>query len=377
MKRYVEWDVRYLKAWNDLIGRVGGRLKAFQNERGWPNSTYYYRIGDNNKYGRAVKPDIDDMRALQKLYSSQIGEYWKTIVKEFGYEPEEFPIVMAAETEKAEPLVQENAGFNKEKISPDTSVTVNYYKSRDIGFKPTNNSLRPLERFLKKDRNGSSSYPRQTNPQIADIDVLESFEICPATEDDIFWIANKERGVYRDIDVMPPELIRRWYRKNPECFWMINRIGFGPVGNMYIFALKPAAFAKMLKGQILEREIRPADIYSRTESKKIRNLHFTSLVCPPPYRVGILYLLKDIIKIARKICDPHQIEYIYALEASSEGRNLLVNNGFTIVGNAEGRRDKHPYYSIRFVDLVSRISHRLNQNENEDFLEYFKQSKTL
>lgn len=204
-------------------------------------------------------------------------------------------------------------------------------------------------------------------PQLADINAIESIEIYPATENDIDWITVNERKVYDNpIDVMPRNLIQSWYRKNPDCFWMIKGFGGEIIGNIYIFPLKPSPLRKLINGEILEREIVAGDLYSRQQSDQITVLHICSFVCPSSSE-GVVKCIVSTLKILQNFCDPRQIEYIYALGASNSGVNLLKKNGFSIICDARNRRDKHPYYSIRFVDLLTRIFHRLSYDERREF----------
>jgi hypothetical protein len=179
------------------------------------------------------------------------------------------------------------------------------------------------------------------------------YRLVPANPDDLYWIADKEAVVFGHnlADVMPVELLQSWYRKNPACFWMIIRGGEERIGNIYIFPLKPEALHRLTAGEIMERDIKPQDLFSPGESARINALHITSLVCPNS-SAGVLYCLRHFSEIARAICDPRQISHIYALSASKRGDLLIRNSGFTEIVTAAERRDKHPYYAVKYSDFV-------------------------
>ena len=190
---------------------------------------------------------------------------------------------------------------------------------------------------------------------------MSSIEIHMATPDDVYWIADKEKEVYKGnpLDVMPLNLIQSWYRKNPACFWIIKGAGRERIGNIYVFPLKPDALEKLIRGEIFERDIRPADIYSRRESGKITALHICSLVCPDSSE-GTVQFMRNLPRIFESICGPGQLEYIYALSASPGGDNLLKRNGFSVVDNGTGRKDGHPFYRIVYKDLLARLNQRFS-----------------
>ena len=98
MKRYPTGDTRYRAIWDKLISMTGDNLWAFRKERQWASSSYYYRVSNYSSSGKAVKPDMDDMRALQKLYSEKLDREWAKIVTGFGYDPDSFPIISASKT---------------------------------------------------------------------------------------------------------------------------------------------------------------------------------------------------------------------------------------------------------------------------------------
>ena len=190
---------------------------------------------------------------------------------------------------------------------------------------------------------------------------MNLIDIHMATLDDIYWIADKEKDVYKGnpLDVMPLDLIQSWYRKNPACFWVITRSGGEKIGNIYVFPLKPSALEKLVKGEILERDISSIDIYSPRESDKITSLHICSLVCPD-CSGGTVQCMRHLPVIFKNICDPDQLKNIYALSASPEGENLLKRNGFSMVDNGTGRKDGHPCYSVKYEDLIASLNQRFS-----------------
>ncbi len=212
----------------------------------------------------------------------------------------------------------------------------------------------------------------KTSP-LVDQEDIESLGIYPATEDDIHWIANEEKDAYRGDDVMPFGLLKRWYKKHPACFWMIKRKSGERVGNIYMLPIVPTTMEKLINGQIQERDIVSKDLYSKDQSDQIRSLHICSLVCRKDSR-GCRTCLISIPIIVRSICNPLRLETIYSLEASPEGHNLLHRNGFSEICKKEGRKDKHPMYSIGFRDLVKNIASRIPEGEKQEFKKLLNQS---
>jgi hypothetical protein len=186
------------------------------------------------------------------------------------------------------------------------------------------------------------------------IDMYTNYRLAPATPGDLSWISEKEVAVYghNPADVMPFDLLLRWYRKNPSCFWMILRGDNERIGNIYLLPLKPPALDLLISGEIMERDIRPADIFSNRESAKITTLHIISLVCPGSSE-AVAYCLRNFTSIAGTICDPRRISRIYALSASKRGDSLLSKNGFKQIRSAAERKDGHPYYSAEYTDFIN------------------------
>jgi len=193
---------------------------------------------------------------------------------------------------------------------------------------------------------------------------MNLIDIHMATPDDVYWIADKEKDVYKGnpLDVMPLDMIQSWYRRNSACFWIFQRSGGERIGNIYIFPLKPNVLDKLVRGEILERDIRSEDIYSRRESGKITALHICSLVCPD-CREGTVQCIRNLPRIFKNICNPDQLNHIYALSASQEGENLLKRNGFSAINDGTGRKDGHPCYRVEYQDFLARLNRRLSKKK--------------
>jgi hypothetical protein len=181
-----------------------------------------------------------------------------------------------------------------------------------------------------------------------------NYRIIPATPDDLSWIAGKEEEVYghNPVDVMPVELLQSWYRKNPSCFWMIMRGNSERIGNIYVVPLKPDVLARLIAGEIKERDIKAKDIYSQSESSEINSLHVVSLVCQGSSR-AVLMCLRSFSQIVQTICNPRQVSHIYALSASVRGDSLIRHSGFQEIRSAAERSDGHPCYSIKYTDFIN------------------------
>jgi len=200
---------------------------------------------------------------------------------------------------------------------------------------------------------------------------IESLDIHRAELDDLQWISNLEKSVYkRPDDQMPFTKLKEWYGKNPNCFWIIKADG-ERIGNMYLLPVIPSTMERLRLGEVLEKEITAQDIYSPKQIDSIKSLYISSLVAkrdkPISRRVAAKFL-KNLPKISRCLSDPLKLEAVYSLSASPEGFKLLNNYGFTEICRAEIRKDKHSMYSVHFRDLVEKISKkRLSPDEAKEF----------
>jgi len=205
---------------------------------------------------------------------------------------------------------------------------------------------------------------RKTERAIAGIELLTTesteYAIDRATEEDIKWIAQLEAEVYSKEDAIPKHILEEWYSANPLGFFVI-RLKNGPkIGHLDILPLRPRTLKQFLDGYIVERDIRGDCLYTPEEKEQIRDLYVESIIIRPPKghtsSKALPYLLSNLLPIVRTICNPNNLEFVYAIAASSAGERLMKRLGFELRSRGEERKDRHPLFVARFAALAENVA---------------------
>lgn len=191
-------------------------------------------------------------------------------------------------------------------------------------------------------------------------DMAARYRIDPATPEEIDWIAQLESEAYSPKDAIPKHILKQWYAANPSGFSII-KTDEQKIGHIDILPLRSPALELFYSGEIMEREIPGDGLHEPGERNSIRSLYIESVIIQPlnghsnvpPY--ALLSLLRHFNMLVNRICNPGNVEYVYAMAASKSGARLIQHLGFEQVKVDRARADGHDLYETKFVDLAASI----------------------
>jgi hypothetical protein len=126
--------------------------------------------------------------------------------------------------------------------------------------------------------------------------------------------------------------------------------------------LHPKILRSFVEGTIVEQDIQGDSLYTPREKHLIRNLYFESVILDYPNGPSTLPIkaltcvARDFVPLIRRICDPTNLENVYALAASGPGERLMRGLGFDQVKSAQERSDHRALYVAKFSTLNANIS---------------------
>lgn len=182
-----------------------------------------------------------------------------------------------------------------------------------------------------------------------------NFDLIPAGIADIGWIAALEKSVYSGIDAIPFNILNDWYLANQNVFYIIrDPLGNG-VGHIDVLPLRPAVLQRFIRGEILEKDIRGADIFSLNEKEQITGLYIESLAIPYLKGYARACALRDALAGIRMIictiCTPNPLTTLYAMPASPEGLKLMKRMNFRLLVDGKTRKDGYGMYAVPFIEF--------------------------
>jgi len=139
------------------------------------------------------------------------------------------------------------------------------------------------------------------------------------------------------------------------------------IGHLTIVPLHPNVLKSFDQGTILEQDIHEDSLYTPRERHLIRNLYVESIILdgskgPSALPIKPLTCLAhNFDTLIGSICDPTQLENIYALAASGRGERFMKGLGFDRVNSSEERADQRALYVAGFSSLKARISELCNR----------------
>jgi hypothetical protein len=186
------------------------------------------------------------------------------------------------------------------------------------------------------------------------------YQIDPAKLEEIDWIANLEAEVYSSNDAPPKSVLEEWYCSNLNGFSIIRNKEGQKIGHIDILPLRPEALRKLVDGVIVERDIRGNDLYTPAERNLIRSLYIESVVIHPAQGSSnaraVLYLLCSFISLVERLCNPADVENLYAIAATTRGIRFIRHVGFNRIKEANERKDGHDFFATTLADLAARLS---------------------
>ncbi len=188
-------------------------------------------------------------------------------------------------------------------------------------------------------------------------------DVRPATPEDLDWIARLEIEAYSAEYAVARAKLDEWFCANPRGF-SILRMGGREIGQMTVLPLRPALLDGFARGTIREQDIRGASLYTPAERDLVRALHVESIIIQPPEGrsnpplKALMCLGRNFIPLFEKVCEPANLENVYALGASGRGESFMLGLGFTRVGSAAGPRALH---AVSFAALRANIAALYNR----------------
>jgi hypothetical protein len=183
----------------------------------------------------------------------------------------------------------------------------------------------------------------------------------PATPEDLDWIFQLEIDAYSAQYAVARRTLEQWYGSNPDGFSILT-INGRKIGHITIVPLHPKILRSFVEGTIVEQDIQADSLYTPREKHLIRNLYFESVILDSPKGPSTLPIkaltcvARDFVPVIRRICDPTNLENVYALAASGPGERLMRGLGFDQVKSAQERSDHRALYVAKFSTLNANIS---------------------
>ena len=186
-----------------------------------------------------------------------------------------------------------------------------------------------------------------------------NYQVTQATRNEIGWIAEFEAEVYSREDAISEQTLLEWYTINPNGFSIVKMADGKKIGHIDILPLRPNTLDVFLNGNIVEQDIRGDSLYKASEQHLIKDLYVESIILRPPKPLSntsaILCVLSNIVPMIERIASIEQIEYIYAIAASSSGEKLLRHLGFDVLKSAAQRKDNHDLFRVSSSVLAEKI----------------------
>lgn len=192
----------------------------------------------------------------------------------------------------------------------------------------------------------------------------ETDAVCyanPATPEDLDWIFQLEIDAYSAQYAVARRTLEQWYGTNPDGFSILTMNG-RRIGHITIVPLHPKILESFVRGTIVEPDIREDCIYTPREKHLIRNLYFESIITGSAKENSTLpikaltCLARDFVPMISRICDPANLENVYALAASGPGERFMKGLGFEQVKSGQERFDQRALYVAGFSTLKATVS---------------------
>jgi hypothetical protein len=197
----------------------------------------------------------------------------------------------------------------------------------------------------------------------------ESGAVCeasPARPEDLDWIFRLQIDTYSVRHAVARKKLDEWYGSNPDGFSIV-KINGRRIGHLTIVPLRPNILESFVDGTVLEQNIHGENLFTPHEKDLIRNLYVESIIIDSPKGPSTLpiaafaRLASDFIPLIARICDPSQLENIYALAASGKGERFMKGLGLVPVQSVRERADQRTLYVAEFETVKTRISELLER----------------
>jgi hypothetical protein len=194
--------------------------------------------------------------------------------------------------------------------------------------------------------------------------------VRPATPDDLDWIFRLEIEAYSAEYAVARRTLAEWYCANPEGFSVLTTNG-EKAGQITILPPRPALLEGFDRGTILEQDIDAASLYTPAERELVRDLHVESVIIQSPEGrsatplKALMCLGRNFIPLIRRVCEPSNLENIYALGASGRGERFMTGLGFTRVESAQDETGPRRLYVAKFGALKDNVAGLYNRRHGK------------
>jgi len=188
-----------------------------------------------------------------------------------------------------------------------------------------------------------------------------SCQAHPATPADLNWIFQLEIEAYSAQYAVAKQTLDRWYGRNP-CGFSILTMNGRRIGHLTIIPLHPKILDSFVQGTILEQNIHEDSLHTPEEKHLVKNLYFESIIIDSANGHSILpikaltILARDLVPLISRVCEPRNLENVYALAASRRGERFMQALGFGLVKSGQARADRRALYAAKFDILRNNIS---------------------
>jgi hypothetical protein len=183
----------------------------------------------------------------------------------------------------------------------------------------------------------------------------------PATPADLDWIFQLEIEAYSAQYAVARQTLDRWYGSNPGGFSILTMNG-RKIGHLTIIPLHPKILDSFVQGTILEQDIHEDCLHKPHERHLVQNLYIESIILDSAREHSILpikaltRLAHDFVPLISRVCEPRNLENVYALAASGRGERFMNALGFAMVRSGQARADRRALYAAKFGTLRDNIS---------------------
>ena len=186
------------------------------------------------------------------------------------------------------------------------------------------------------------------------------YGVRPAAPEDLDWIARLEIEAYTAEYAVARAKLDEWFCANP-CGFSVVTMGGRRVGQLTLLPPRPELLDGFARGTIREQDVSGASLYTPAERALVRNLHVESIIILPPDDrsapplKALVCLGRNFIPLFARVCEPENLENVYALGASGPGESLIRKLGFTLVTGARDSTDPRGLYVASFSALEAKI----------------------
>lgn len=183
----------------------------------------------------------------------------------------------------------------------------------------------------------------------------------PAMPADLDWIFQLQIEAYSAQYAVARQTLDRWYGSNPGGFSILTLNGHR-IGHLTMIPLHPRILDSFVQGTILEQNIHGDCLHTPEEKHLVKNLYFESIIIDPAQGQPILpikaltRLAHDFVPLISRVCEPGNLENVYALAASRRGERFMQALGFCLIKIGQEREDRRALYAAKFATLRSNIS---------------------